>query len=102
MKLIVAEAAQVDIAECSRFWERKAKGLGWEYLDYILDEQRRLLSRCERGIHSGKTVSGLRKLKTERFSANFYYSIGDVEVVLHGVFDSREDPEWIVEQLRSR
>lgn len=89
MKLQYTERARQDIALAFEWYEEQRRGLGFEFLDCL-----------ESGIihvsHFPKTYSvchpPFRRFLIRRFPFSVYYTIEQESVIVHSVFDNRQDP----------
>ncbi|MFT5465289.1 MAG: plasmid stabilization system protein ParE [Verrucomicrobiales bacterium] len=101
MTVELIPAARFDVDDQAEFWESKSKGLGLEFIEHIEDEVFRIQQDLERGIF-GRKVGEFWKTLTERFSTAIYYRVTGEMVVIFAIFNTREDPAWIAQQLRIR
>ncbi len=101
MHLKITERAEWDIDHRAAFWEARSRGLGRDYLLHLQEELQRLSRLADAASHS-RSFNGFHRFLTRRYSAQVFYEIEDDAVLIHGVFDCREDPEEIAEELDHR
>lgn len=95
MQVKILDAAERDLEEGYRFYEKQCPGLGSYFLDSLYSDIDSL-SYFE-GIH--RTVFGYHRLLSRRFPFAVYYKIYGDEVVVTAVLDCRRSPSWIRETL---
>jgi plasmid stabilization system protein ParE len=90
MKLRYTDRAKDDVELAFAWYERQRRGLGFEFLDCvemvvksILDNPK--MYRIYYSIFRGCMI--------RRFPFAVFYSVEDAEIVVHSVFDNRQDPE---------
>lgn len=95
MKIKISEAAQQDLVEGHRFYERQSTGLGDYFLDSILADIESL--QLYAGIHV--LHFGYHRLLARRFPFAIYYRIESDLIRVYAVLDSRRNPAWIRDRL---
>jgi plasmid stabilization system protein ParE len=95
VRIKTLDAAEKDLEEGYRFYERQSSGLGFHFLDSLYSDVDSL-SYFE-GIHP--QVFGYHRLLSKRFPFAVYYKIVEGEVLVTAVLDCRRNPSWIREQL---
>ncbi len=90
MKLHYTESAKEDIELAFVWYERQRRGLGFEFLDCVENAVKLILENPE--IYS-VVYSCFRKCVIRRFPFSVFYTIESIEVVVHSVFDNRQNPE---------
>ncbi len=65
------------------------KGLGFEFLESVESSINSILSFPE--IYP-KSYSNFRRCIIRRFPFSIFYTIEDKEIVIHSLFDNRQDP----------
>ena len=95
MRVTILDAAEKDLEEGYRFYERRSPGLGSYFLNSLYSDIDSL-SYFE-GIHP--LVFGYHRLLSKRFPFAVYYKIFEDEVLVIAVLDCRRNPSWIREKL---
>lgn len=90
MRITISEAAEQDLIDAYRFYERQSAGLG----DYFVDIRSLHLYA---GIHASHF--GYHRLLTRRFPFAVYYRAESDLVRVYAVLDCRRDPAWIRDKL---
>ena len=90
MKLRYTDRARDDVELAFAWYERQRRGLGFEYLDCIEVAVRLIIEnpdmyRRHYGIFRGCVV--------RRFPFSIFYTVEKNEIIVHSVFDNRQDPE---------
>ncbi|MEW6139866.1 MAG: type II toxin-antitoxin system RelE/ParE family toxin [Thermodesulfobacteriota bacterium] len=98
MQIRILDAAERDLEEGYRFYEKQSPGVGSYFLDSLYSDIDSLA--CFEGIH--RTVFGYYRLLSKRFPFAIYYRILDEEVLVMGVLDCRRNPSWIRDKLMKR
>ena len=90
MNLLYTKRAKSDV-ECAFVWyERQKKGLGFDFLDCVEISVKLILDTPEMyRIY----YSNFRGCVIRRFPFTVFYTVEDNEIVIHSIFDSRQDPE---------
>jgi len=81
--------AQIDIDIAMGWYENQRLGLGFEFLDCLEESANRLLNNPE--LYSVKHER-LRGALIKKFPFTVFYSIEKTEIVVHAVFDNRQNP----------
>ena len=89
MKLRYTEIAKDDIELAFAWYERQRRGLGFEFLDCLEASIQNIIDCAE--MYQIR-YSNLRSCPIRRFPFSIFYSIEDNEIVVHSVFDNRQDP----------
>ncbi|RLB89340.1 MAG: type II toxin-antitoxin system RelE/ParE family toxin [Deltaproteobacteria bacterium] len=89
MKLRYTRRAKDDVESAFAWYEKQRRGLGFEFLDCVEIAVKSILENPEiyRIYYSLFRGSVIR-----RFPFSVFYTIEDKEIVVHSVFDSRQDP----------
>ena len=95
MKIKISEAAQQDLVEGHRFYERQSTGLGGYFLDSVLADIESL--HLYAGIHV--LHFGYHRLLARRFPFAIYYRVEGEIIKVYAVLDCRRDPAWIHDRL---
>jgi len=95
MKIKISEAAEQDLIEGHRFYERQSAGLGDYFLDSVLADIESL--HLYAGIHASHF--GYHRLLARRFPFAIYYRVEGEIIKVYAVLDCRRDPAWIRDRL---
>jgi plasmid stabilization system protein ParE len=95
VRVTILDAAERDLEEGYRFYERQSPGLGSYFLNSLYSDIDSL-SYFE-GIHP--IVFGCYRLLSKRFPFAIYYKILKDEVMVSAVLDCRQNPSWTREKL---
>ena len=82
--------AETDIDIAMGWYESQRQGLGFEFLDCLEEAVNRILESPK--LYSTKHKR-LRGALIRRFPFTVFYSIEKTVIVVHAVFDNRQDPE---------
>ena len=89
MKLRYTARAMDDLELAFAWYERQRRGLGYDFLDCVETAVRSILENPE----MYKVVYSIfRGCVIRRFPFTVLYTIEDANIVVHSVFDSRQDP----------
>lgn len=91
----ILDAAEKDLEDGYRFYERTAPGLGSHFLDSVYSDIDSL--PYFGGVH--RKVFGHHRLLSKRFPFAVYYTIVEDEVLVTAVLDCRQNPSWTREKL---
>ena len=90
MKLRYTDRAKDDLELAFAWYERQRRGLGFEFLDCVEIAVKSILENPEiYRIH----YSIFKGCVIRRFPFLVFYTVEDSEIVVHSVFDNRQDPE---------
>ena len=90
MKLLYTSRAKDDIEIAFLWYEKQRRGLGFEFLDCVdasinsIISNPKLFSVC---------YSRFRRCVIRRFPFSIFYTIEDFEIIIHSIFDNRQNPE---------
>ena len=89
MKLRYTVRAKDDIELAFRWYERQRRGLGYDFLDCV--------EAAVRSILENPTIfriyySRFRGYVVRRFPFSIFYTIEDEEIIVHSIFNNRQDP----------
>ncbi len=79
-----------DLEMAFHWYEMQRRGLGFEFLDCVEVALENILDFPE--IHQ-IAYSHFRRCVIRRFPFSIFYTIEEDEIVIHSVFDNRQDPE---------
>jgi plasmid stabilization system protein ParE len=89
VKLSYTKRAKIDIDIAVGWYESQRKGLGLEFLECIEVTINRIVENPK--LYSVKHRR-FRSAVTRKFPFSIFYTIEKSEVVVHAVFDNRQDP----------
>jgi len=89
VKLRYTSRAKQDLELALIWYEKQRRGLGFEFLDCV---ESAIKSILENPNKFQVKYSSLRSRIIRRFPFSIFYSIEKNEIVVHAVFDSRQDP----------
>lgn len=95
MKIKISEAAEQDLIDGHRFYERQSAGLGDYFVDSILADIDSL--QLYGGIHV--LHFGYHRLLAKRFPFAVYYRVESNVIGVYAVLDCRRNPAWIRDRL---
>ncbi len=90
MKLYYTDRSQEDIELAFMWYELQRKGLGFDFLDCVETSLRNILEFPEIYV---KSYSNYRNCVIRRFPFSIIYTIEGDEIIIHSVFDNRQNPE---------
>lgn len=90
MKLRYTDRARDDLELAFAWYERQRRGLGFEFLDCVENAVKSILENPE--IYR-MYYSDFRGTVIRRFPFTVFYTIEDSEIIVHSVFDSRQNPD---------
>jgi plasmid stabilization system protein ParE len=84
------QRAKNDVEFAFEWYEKQRRGLGFEFLDCIEIAIKTILAYPE--MHQ-LCYSNFRRCVIRRFPFSIFYTIiEDKEIIIHSVFDNRQDP----------
>ena len=90
MKLCYTDRAKDDVELAFAWYERQRRGLGFEFLDCVEVAVKSIIGNSEMyRIH----YLNFRGCVVRRFPFSVFYTVEENEIVVHSVFDNRQDPE---------
>ncbi|MBN2108579.1 MAG: type II toxin-antitoxin system RelE/ParE family toxin [Deltaproteobacteria bacterium] len=95
MRVKLLEAAEKDIEEGYRFYEKQAPGLGSYFLDSLFSDIDSLAYYG--GIH--QIIFNHHRLLSKRFPFAVYYQVDEDIVLVKAVLDCRRHPSWMRKKL---
>jgi toxin ParE1/3/4 len=90
MNLRYTGRSKDDLELTFMWYERQRRGLGFEFLDCVEAALQNIIDYPE--IYQLR-YSCFRGCPIRRFPFSIFYSIENSEIVVHAVFDNRQDPE---------
>jgi plasmid stabilization system protein ParE len=94
-RLLFTELAQQDLYVAKNFYEEQACNLGDYFIDSILVDLESL--KFYGGIHA--QYFGYYRMLAKRFPFAIYYDMESDTVMVHAIFDTRQNPLFIKERL---
>lgn len=89
MKLRYTDRAKDDVELAFAWYERQRRGLGFEFLDCV---ENAVKSIIENPTMSRNHYSNFRGCVVRRFPFSVFYTVEESAIVVHSVFDNRQDP----------
>jgi toxin ParE1/3/4 len=90
MKLRYTGRAREDLDLAFSWYERQRRGLGFDFLDCVELSIKSIIEQPEiYALH----YANFRGTVIRRFPFTIFFTIEPKEIVVHAVFDSRQDPE---------
>ncbi len=90
MKLRYTNRAKNDLVSAFEWYEKQRRGLGFEFLDCIEIALKEISNFPEM---YQLCYSNFRRNVIRRFPFSVFYTIEDKEIIIHSVFDNRQNPE---------
>ncbi|MCP4104063.1 MAG: type II toxin-antitoxin system RelE/ParE family toxin [Desulfobacteraceae bacterium] len=79
-----------DLKLAFSWYEQQRRGLGFDFLDCVEVALHRIIENPE--MYQIR-YSNFRGCVTRRFPFSIFYTVESDEIVVHSVFDNRQDPE---------
>jgi len=90
MKLRYTDRAKDDLELAFAWYERQRRGLGFEFLDCVENAVKSILDNPEMYRFY---YSIFRGCIVRRFPFSVFYTVEKDEIIVHSVFDNRQDPK---------
>ena len=90
MKLRYTARSKDDLEIAFGWYEKQRRGLGFEFLDCVESSLKSIIENPK--IYQTR-YSCFRGCVIRRFPFSIFYTIEPNEIVIHSVFDNRQDPE---------
>jgi plasmid stabilization system protein ParE len=90
MKLRYTDRARDDVGLAFAWYERQRRGLGFEFLDCVEIAVKSIIENSE--MYRIRYLN-FRGCVVRRFPFSVFYTVEENEIVVHSVFDHRQDPE---------
>jgi len=90
VKLRYTDRSKEDVELAFLWYERQRRGLGFEFLDCVEAALQNIIAYPE--MYQIR-YSSFRSCPIRRFPFSIVYTIEEHEIVVHSVFDNRQDPE---------
>jgi plasmid stabilization system protein ParE len=89
MRLRYTEQARTDLNIAFEWYEQQRRGLGFEFLDCVEAVIETIQSMPKLYAHHH---DHFRRALIRRFPFSIFYTIEKQELVVHAIFDNRQDP----------
>lgn len=89
MKLKYTQRAENDLRIAISWYEEQRKGLGLEFLDCIEFAIKRILAFPE---SYERPHASFHRCIIRRFPFSIFYTLEDEVILIHAIFDNRQDP----------
>lgn len=89
MKLRYTDRSIDDVELAFAWYERQRRGLGFEFLDCVESSLQKIMDAPET---YQIRYSNFRACPIRRFPFSIFYTIETNEIIVHSVFDNRQDP----------
>lgn len=90
MRLVYTGRAKIEMEAAFEWYEKQRRGLGFEFLDCIEAAINGLLVFPEM---YQLCYANFRRCVIRRFPFSIFYTVEEKEIIIHAVFDNRQDPE---------
>ncbi len=90
MKLRYTDRAKGDIERALIWYEKQRRGLGFDFLDCIEIAVKSIMDNPE--IYK-MSYKNFRSCVVRRFPFSIFYTIDPNEIVVHSVFNNRQNPD---------
>jgi plasmid stabilization system protein ParE len=90
MKLRYTDRSKYDVELAFAWYEKQRRGLGFEFLDCVEAALQNIIDYPE--MYQIR-YSYFRGCPIRRFPFSIFYTIEENEIVVHSVFDNRQDPK---------
>jgi plasmid stabilization system protein ParE len=90
MKLRYTDRSKEDVELAFAWYERQRKGLGFEFLDCVEVSLQNIMNNPK--MYQIRYVY-FRGCPIRRFPFSIFYTIEGDEIIIHSVFDNRQDPK---------
>ncbi len=90
MNLQYTDRSRDDVELAFRWYEMQRRGLGFEFLDCV---EVSLNNICRFPKMHEICYFNYRRCVIRRFPFSIFYTIEDKKILIHSIFDNRQDPE---------
>ena len=90
MKLRYTDRSRNDIESAFIWYERQRRGLGFDFLDCVEAAIQNIID-CPKMYKI--RYANFRGCPIRRFPFSIFYTVEHNEIIIHSVFDNRQDPE---------
>jgi plasmid stabilization system protein ParE len=90
MNLVYTNQAEADLKNTFVWYEEKRKGLGYEFLNCVEAALQNIIVMPEM---YQKRYGEIHGCPIRRFPFSIFYTSSNSEIVIHAVFDDRQDPQ---------
>jgi len=95
VRIEILDEAQEDLIEGFRFYQGRALGVGFYFLDCLFSDIDSLVLFA--GIH--QVIHGYHRSLSKRFPFAIYYDVDGDLIRVHAILDCRRNPSWIRRRL---
>ncbi len=89
MRLLYTVRAKHDLDVAFTWYEEQRRGLGFEFLDCV----EALIETILYMPSAGFSYHQFKRALVRRFPFSVFYTIEDDQLIIHAVFDNRQDPD---------
>ncbi len=90
MILRYTDRSKIDLTLAFEWYEKQRKGLGFDFLDCLETSLKSILKSPEMYQN---VYANFRRCVVKRFPFSVFYTIEEGEIIIHSIFDSRQDPK---------
>jgi len=90
VNILYTDRSKTDVELAFAWYEKQRHGLGFEFLDCLENGLKSILENPEK---FQLKYSNFRGCVIRRFPFSIFYTIEQTEIIVHSVFDNRQDPE---------
>ena len=90
MRLRYTNRANTDVKLALDWYEKQRMGLGFDFLDCLEKSILEIISYPE--MHE-LSYGNFRRCIIKRFPFSIFYTIENEEIVIHSIFNNRQDPQ---------
>ena len=90
MRIVYTDNAENDLDSAFGWYESQRKGLGFDFLDSV--EVSLLIIQQNPELYR-IIYKNFRRSILRRFPFSIFYTIENDEIIIHSIFDNRQDPE---------
>ena len=90
MYIRYTEKSKKDVEIAFEWYSLQRKGLGYEFLDCVEESLKNIEKFPEM---YEKCYSDFRRCVTRKFPFSIFYTIEESEIIIHSIFDNRQDPQ---------
>lgn len=90
MNILYTDRSKDDVHLAFVWYEKQRRGLGFEFLDCVEASLKNIINCPE--MYQIR-YSNFRGCPIRRFPFSIFYTIEDNQIVLHSVFDNRQNPK---------
>ena len=87
--IVFRRAAQAEYAEAARWYEERAFGVGYRFVEHV---EQSLSAVAEAPFRSAVLFAGIRRVKIRGFPFFGYYVVDETRIVILAILHARRDP----------